>query len=154
MRKDLIIKGLLFVSISLNVIFVASATGRTLFMQSERKADVVKTISTRLKALPKTERDEVKKIFRQNRKKLRDVREEIKKSRRNIAHFMGSSVYTRDEAERLLTDLRNKTSDMHRITQDRMLDVADSLPPEKRVELFKGRNNRHGKRVRRDNRHP
>ena len=146
MRKDLVIKGVLFVSISLNVICGASFIGRTLLVQPERKGTVVKTISTRLKALPEKERDEVKKIFRQKRQELRAAREDIQISRKEISKFIGSSVYTREEAERLLTDLRNKTSDMHRLTQERMLDVADSLPSEKRVELFKNKNGRHGRR--------
>lgn len=146
MRKDLVIKGALFVSIALNVIFGTMLIGRTLFAYPEKKAVVA-----RLEALPKTERDEVKKIFQQKRQELRAAREDIRNSRKDIAKFMGSSDYTRKEAERLLTDLRDKTSEMQIFTQKMMLDAADALPPQHRSELFE-RSGRHGRKIRKDGR--
>jgi len=142
MRKDLVIKGLLFVSIALNVIFGATLMGRTLFADPGKKAVVA-----RLEALPKIERDEVKKIFKQNRQKLRIAREDIKKSRKDISQFMGSSAYTREEAERKLIDLRDKTSEMQILTQKMMLDAADALPSQYRAKLFE-RGDRYGRKSR------
>ncbi|MFH1159185.1 MAG: periplasmic heavy metal sensor [Pseudomonadota bacterium] len=144
MRKDLIIKGVLFVSIALNVIFGARIVGRTLFAHLEKEDVVAEKAVVRLEALPKTERDEVKKIFQQNRQKLRVAKEDIKNSRKDISQFMGSSAYTREEAERRLTDLHNKMSEMQLLTQKMILDAADALPPQHRAELFE-RGGRHGR---------
>ncbi|MCK4945431.1 MAG: periplasmic heavy metal sensor [Alphaproteobacteria bacterium] len=147
MRKDLVIKGLLFVSIALNVILGATLTGRTLFADPGKKEAVAEKRVMRLEALPKIERDDVKKIFKQKRQELRAAREDIKNARKDISQFMGSDSYTREEAERKLIDLRDKTSEMQILTQKMMLDAADALPSQYRAKLFE-RSDRHGRKSR------
>lgn len=139
MKKSLIVGIILFSSIALNVtlgsmLAVRHHTVRGNFAEGGRP---MLAMMKQLRNLPEEQRTPIKEIVQQTRPELRAAMEDVRDTRQQISEYLKDKDYNREEAEKKLASLREKTSAMQLRTQIMMLDIADNLTPEQRAEFFK-----------------
>lgn len=133
--KRWIVGGVLFVSLGLNVAFVAMIAGKHAGQQFKPGRIVME----RLAELPPEQRRAAREILQQQRAKIKETAEDLRRSREEVFTYIASDAYEREEAERRLAELREKTAQMQKQAQHAMLDMVEKLPPEQRAKFLERR---------------
>lgn len=133
--KRWVVGGVLFISLGLNVMFVATVAGKHAGQQFKPGRIVME----RLKELPPEQRKAAREVLKQQRAKIKETAEELRRSREEVFAYIASEDYERGEAERRLTELRGKTAVLQEQAQHTMLDMVEKLPPEQRAKFLEHR---------------
>ena len=130
--KRWIIFLLLFLSLGFNIAFVSMLAGK----KAGKLYAPARIVMHRLDTLPEPERSTAKEVFLQERAKLKSLMGELKHARKETFAYIASPDYERAEAQRRLTELREKTAQLQDAGQTILLDIADGLSPESRAVLL------------------
>jgi len=132
MKKRLALGVILFLSIAMNVTLLSIIMGRS----TRQHELVVKLVMRQLAALPEDQRVKAEAIVDLAKPSLRRQMLEIKQKRKEVAGYLASKNYQRDEAEKRFFELRAKNSAVQTVAQTLILDIADQLTPEQRAMVI------------------
>lgn len=90
-----------------------------------------------LRELSPDDRQMARQVMRERSPGLRSQLKAARLMRRDIANYIASPEYERQEAERRLTELRKITLANQYTAQMVMLDIADRLPAEERQKMVR-----------------
>lgn len=133
MKKSWLTGALLFLSLAVNVTLGAMLLGKS----SRPLLHSGRIILSQLQQLPEPQRSQAQAVFRRELPNLRELAAQNRQLRRDNFRYIASADYTRPEAEKRLSQLRDQTAALQTAAQKLMLDVADTLPPEQRAQLLK-----------------
>ena len=93
------------------------------------------SISRLVRDLPEDQRKDVLATFESHRDQIRDVMDNLRETRREVADILVTEPYDADAVARALAQLRAQSATMQESMHAALLEVAAKLPPEARVDL-------------------
>jgi uncharacterized membrane protein len=140
MKKQTLILITLLLSLASNIFLVSLFVGKEIGKSEAFRGRPMKMVLEHVQSLPHDKREAAIELIQNKKPELREAIMVAKDTRRGVFDYIKSPDYKRTEAEKRLTELRQKTAEVQIKAQTLMLDLADQLTPEQRAEFLKGKN--------------
>jgi Spy/CpxP family protein refolding chaperone len=140
MKKQTLFLIAISVSFAGNIFLASLFIGKEIGKSESFRERPIKMVLEHVQSLPHDQRKVAIALIKNKKPELRDGMMAARDTRKAIFNYIKSPDYNRIEAEKRLTALRQKTSEVQIKAQTLMLDLADQLTPEQRAEFLKGRN--------------
>lgn len=122
----------LFASLALNVTFGAMLFGRS--VPAERAP--IRVAMKRVAMLPAEDRVHAREVFERVKPGLQSAIEDLRSTRKDTVEYIQSDAFTREEADKRMSILQEKTTRVQAMAQSMMLDIVEPLAPEQRAIIL------------------
>lgn len=143
MKKQTVVLIALALSLAVNIFLGSLFLGQNIGKREGSQSRPFQTIMEQIRSLPEEQHKAAIETLQSAKPELQAAILEAREVRKEAFAYIKSPEYTRTEAEKRLAKLRDKTAAVQTLAQRTMLDLADQLTPEQRVEFLK---NKHGER--------
>ncbi len=138
-KKSFWLYALLFLSMTANVFLGAVVLGRHSAQPATAAARVERLMDTAqgFQALKPETREKVKSAIKADLPQLKALRADIRERRMAVRAILSQENYDKAELEKAFADLYQSVDALQRHGQQLVLQVADSMTPDERVNLLK-----------------